>query len=110
MISERKPASAPVPALAVVGAGYCRRCHDLAARAQQAVRELGWTFHVETVIDLQHPPFPIPLFVPPALAIDGVIRVQGGVPTVAQLRTLLLACPPKAPTDPAQDSSSSPNG
>ena len=71
----------------VIGPG-CARCKELAHRTESAVRQLGEDLTVEKVSDMQEM-MKFAIMATPALAIDGVVKVVGRVPTEAEIVTLL---------------------
>jgi small redox-active disulfide protein 2 len=71
----------------VLGTG-CQKCQVLAARAQQAVHELGLECEIEKVTDINEI-VGFGIMSTPALAVDGAVKVHGRVPTVAQIKEML---------------------
>lgn len=73
----------------ILGTG-CAKCELLAKHAEEAARSLGLDYRIEKVKE-------IPAILArgvmstPAMAVDGVIKVQGHVPTVRSLAELLKA-------------------
>ena len=71
----------------VLGSG-CAKCKLLAERAEEAARRLGMDFTLVKVTDY-------PAIVArgvlstPGLMVDGMVKTQGRVPTVAELLELL---------------------
>jgi small redox-active disulfide protein 2 len=66
----------------------CPECDRLMENARAAVTELGLSEEVELVDD----PKAITgfgIYVTPALAIDGEVRIAGRVPTVPEIKSLL---------------------
>ena len=66
----------------------CPECDQLVENAGNAVIEMGLEAEVELVQD----PKAITefgIYVTPALAIDGEVKIAGRVPTVAEIKTLL---------------------
>ena len=72
----------------VIGPG-CARCKELAKRTEGAVRQLGEDLTVEKVTDMEDM-MKFAILSTPALAIDGVVKVVGRVPTEAEIVTLLM--------------------
>jgi hypothetical protein len=73
----------------VLGSG-CRRCQELAAVAQAAVRKRDRGDHVEHLTQLER----IHEFAPwalPALVIDGRLEYVGAIPSVDQLCDKLIS-------------------
>ncbi|HEY9070393.1 MAG TPA: thioredoxin family protein [Candidatus Ozemobacteraceae bacterium] len=72
----------------ILGMG-CAKCQKLMAIAIQAADELKLTYDVVKVTD----PNDIVTFgvmMTPALAVDGTVKVAGKIPTVEEMKTLLL--------------------
>lgn len=74
-------------ALKVLGPG-CQKCGMLAERTEQAARELGVPYQIETVTDLELIARS-GILSTPALVVNGHVRLQGHVPTVDKLKELL---------------------
>ena len=71
----------------VLGPG-CANCERLAERALQAIDELGETCELAKVTDIQQ--FPkYGLMMTPGLVVDGRLALQGRVPSVEEIKTLL---------------------
>lgn len=71
----------------VLGTG-CSKCKQLAAVTQQVADKLGIDYQLEKVTDvLKFADFGV--MSTPALVVDGVVKVAGKVPTVAELERLL---------------------
>ncbi|WP_431282154.1 thioredoxin family protein [Humitalea sp. 24SJ18S-53] len=71
----------------ILGAG-CAKCRTLAEHAEQAARTLGLAFTIEKVTD----PAAIAamgVMRTPALAVDGVVKTMGRVPTADEIKPLL---------------------
>ncbi len=71
----------------ILGTG-CPKCARLAANAERAAAELGLDFELVKVADLGE----ITTFgvmTTPALAVDGEVRSEGGVPGVEQIKRML---------------------
>ncbi|MBP9893484.1 MAG: thioredoxin family protein [Planctomycetes bacterium] len=73
--------------LEVLGSG-CPKCFELARRCEAAAAELGIEVKVEKVTSIERM-MELGLMVTPGLAIDGVLKTTGHVPTVAVLKDLL---------------------
>ena len=71
----------------ILGSG-CAKCKLLAERAEEAARELGVDF---TLVKVTEYPDIVARGVlsTPGLVVDGVVKSQGHVPTVAAIRDLL---------------------
>ena len=71
----------------VLGPG-CPRCEQLAAAAKQAADRLGIDYQLEKIKDIAR--FAdYGLMMTPGLVIDGELKVQGSVPSVDHIATLL---------------------
>ena len=68
----------------VLGMG-CAKCNDLEAKAKQAVKETGVEAEVVHVADLKKIAQYKILFTP-AIAIDGVVKASGKIPTVDEIK------------------------
>jgi small redox-active disulfide protein 2 len=71
----------------ILGTG-CMKCNKLKEAAEQAANELGLTYELEKVTDI-HKIMDFGVAMTPALAIDGIVKLSGKVPSVAELKTLL---------------------
>ena len=71
----------------ILGTG-CPRCKRLAENAEAAVKELGITFEIEKVTDI-NAIMDFGVMMTPALAVDGNVKVAGKVPSVEQLKEIL---------------------
>ena len=71
----------------VIGPG-CTKCKTLAQYAEQAVQELGITADIVKVSDLKQI-IALGVMLTPALAVNGIVKVVGKVPTVAEIKVLL---------------------
>ena len=72
----------------VIGPG-CTRCKTLAQYTEQAVRELGVTAEITKVTDLKQI-MALGVMMTPALAVDGKVKLAGRVPTVEEIKKLLV--------------------
>ena len=71
----------------VLGPG-CPRCEKLAQSVQQAVDQLGIEYELEKVTDMtRFADFGI--MMTPGLVVDGEVKVQGKVPSLDELKTML---------------------
>jgi small redox-active disulfide protein 2 len=68
----------------VLGMG-CAKCHDLEAKAKQAVKETGVEAEVIEVADMKKIAAYKVLFTP-ALVVDGVVKVSGKIPSVDEIK------------------------
>ena len=73
--------------LQVFGPG-CKRCHRLAENTETAAKELGIEFEIEKVTDL-HAISAAGVFLTPALAVDGELKVVGRVPSPQEIKAML---------------------
>jgi small redox-active disulfide protein 2 len=73
--------------LQIMGTG-CARCNALATAAEKAAQSLGVEYQIEKVTDLEHM-IGLGVMAPPALAVDGKLKVEGRVPSVEDLKKLL---------------------
>ena len=76
----------------VLGSG-CSKCNRLFKLANQAVRESGVEARVERVQDLQEI-LSYDILMTPGLVIDGAVKVAGHMPSLDELKSLLLAVKP----------------
>lgn len=72
----------------VVGPG-CTRCKTLAQLTEQAVKELGVTAEINKVTDLKQI-LALGVMMTPALAVDGKVKLAGRVPSVEEIKKLLV--------------------
>jgi small redox-active disulfide protein 2 len=72
----------------VIGPG-CAKCKTLAQFTEQAAKELGLTAEITKVSDLKQI-MALGVMMTPALAINGTVKFSGKVPSVPELKTLLL--------------------
>ena len=71
----------------VLGTG-CQKCEKLAESAEKAVFELAIDCEVEKITDINQI-MEFGVMLTPALAIDGVVKVVGKVPSVDAIKNLL---------------------
>ena len=71
----------------VLGPG-CSKCNKLAENTRQAADALGLEYTLEKVTDLDRM-LALGVMAPPALVVDGVVKVLGKAPDVPQLEALL---------------------
>ena len=72
----------------VLGPG-CPRCEKLAQMTREAADELGLDYHLEKITDIRD--FPTyGLMMTPGLVVDGQLRVQGKVPSMDEIKGLLV--------------------
>jgi len=76
-----------VKTIKVLGPG-CARCDRLAASAEEAAKALGIEYQLEKIKELEE--FAkYGLMMTPGLVVDAKLVVQGKVPSVDELKTLL---------------------
>lgn len=71
----------------ILGTG-CPKCKKLAESADEAAKELGLTFELIKVTDINEI-MGFGVMMTPALAVDGDVKVVGKVPSVAELKGML---------------------
>jgi small redox-active disulfide protein 2 len=71
----------------VLGPG-CEKCQVLYERTRQAAQELGLECEIEKVSDIEAI-VSFGVLSTPALVVDGTVKMNGRVPTVAQLKEML---------------------
>jgi small redox-active disulfide protein 2 len=74
--------------LQILGTG-CAKCTNLAAAAEQAAKSLGLEYQMEKVTDLNQI-MSFGVMMTPALVVDGTVKVAGRVPSVDDIRKLLV--------------------
>ncbi|HRZ54464.1 MAG TPA: thioredoxin family protein [Candidatus Paceibacterota bacterium] len=72
----------------VIGPG-CTRCKTLAQLTEQAVKELGVTAEINKVTDLKQI-MALGVMMTPALAINGTVKLAGRVPSLEEIKKLLV--------------------
>ena len=72
----------------VIGSG-CAKCKTLAQFTEQAVKELGITAEINKITDLKQI-MALGVMMTPALAVDGTLKVVGKVPSVEEIKKLLV--------------------
>ena len=73
--------------IVVLGPG-CPRCENLAKVARQAADQLGIEYQLEKLTDIKQFPS-YGLMMTPGLVVDGELKVQGKVPSVDEIKTML---------------------
>ncbi len=81
------PPTITMKKIQILGTG-CAKCQKLAAVAEDAARGLGLSYVVEKVTDLNDIAAFGVMFTP-ALVVDGVVKVAGKVPSLADTEKLL---------------------
>lgn len=74
--------------LQILGTG-CAKCAALAANTETAAKELGATYELEKVTDLNRI-MSFGVMSTPALVVDGVVKVVGKVPSAKEIKQLLI--------------------
>jgi small redox-active disulfide protein 2 len=72
----------------VIGPG-CSRCKTLAQLTEQAVKELGVSAEINKVTDLKQI-MALGVMMTPALAVNGNLKLAGRVPTLEEIKKLLV--------------------
>jgi small redox-active disulfide protein 2 len=75
--------------LQILGPG-CPKCRKLAEATEEAARKLGLEYRMEKVTDIQAI-IGFGVMMTPALAVDGVVKVSGKVPSAEEIREILTA-------------------
>ena len=73
----------------ILGTG-CTRCKTLTANAELAVQELGLDAAVEKVTEVQDI-IKFQILMTPGLVINGQVKAAGRIPTVEEIKQMLLA-------------------
>ena len=74
--------------LQILGTG-CAKCKNLATATEQAAQALGLPYELEKVTDLKQI-MSFGVMITPALVVDGKVKVSGKVPSVDDLKKLLV--------------------
>jgi len=74
--------------LQILGTG-CAKCHALTAVTEKAAQTLGVPYELEKVTDLNRI-MSFGVMMTPALVVDGKVKVSGKVPSVDDLKKLLV--------------------
>jgi small redox-active disulfide protein 2 len=72
----------------VIGPG-CAKCKTLAQLTEQAANELGTPYEISKVTDLKEI-MALGVMMTPALAVDGKVKLAGRVPSVEEIKKLLV--------------------
>lgn len=72
----------------IIGMG-CAKCNNLQMVTERAVQELGQPYEIEKVTDLSKI-MSFGVMTTPALVVDGVVKVSGKVPSVSEIKKLLV--------------------
>ena len=73
--------------LQILGTG-CPKCKKLAETTEEAAKSLGLEYRMEKVTDI-HAIMGFGVMMTPALAVDGVVKVSGKVPSTEEIRKIL---------------------
>ncbi len=73
--------------LQIFGPG-CRRCNTLAENTEAAAKELGIEYEIEKVTDIEAINA-AGVFLTPALAVDGELKLVGKVPSPRDIKAML---------------------
>jgi len=73
--------------LQILGGG-CARCETLAEMAEAAAKRLGIEYEIEKVTDLNDITN-FGVMTTPALAVNGVVKVAGRVPTAEEIEAMI---------------------
>jgi small redox-active disulfide protein 2 len=73
--------------LQILGTG-CPKCRKLAETTEEAAKSLGLEYRMEKVTDLQAI-MGFGVMMTPALAVDGVVKVSGKVPSADDMKKIL---------------------
>jgi small redox-active disulfide protein 2 len=76
-----------VKEIIVLGPG-CPRCENLLRITGQAAEELGIEYHLEKLTDITKF-IEYGLMMTPGLVVDGELKVQGKVPTIDDIKSML---------------------
>lgn len=71
----------------ILGTG-CPKCRKLSEEAENAALELGLEYEIVKVTDLNEI-MSFGVMLTPAMAVDGVVKVSGKVPSKAELKDML---------------------
>lgn len=73
--------------LQILGTG-CQKCKKLAEMTEEAAKSLGLEYRMEKVTDIRAI-MGFGVMTTPALAVDGVVKVSGKVPSAEEIREIL---------------------
>lgn len=71
----------------ILGMG-CSKCNKLYEHAEAAAKELGIEYKMEKISDINKIT-DMGVMITPALAVDGVVKIAGRVPTVEAIKEML---------------------
>ena len=73
--------------LQILGTG-CPKCRKLAETTEEAAKSLGLEYRVEKITDIRAI-MGFGVMTTPALAVDGVVKVSGKVPSAEEMKKIL---------------------
>jgi len=73
--------------LQILGSG-CPKCNKLAEATEEAAKSLGLEYRMEKVTDIRSI-MNFGVMMTPALAVDGIVKVSGKVPSAKEIREIL---------------------
>jgi small redox-active disulfide protein 2 len=73
--------------LQILGTG-CPKCKKLAEATEEAAKSLGLEYRMEKVTDIRSI-MNFGVMMTPALAVDGIVKVSGKVPSAKEIREIL---------------------
>ena len=76
-----------VKKIQILGTG-CPKCEKLAENAEVAAKQAGIPYELEKVTDINRI-LAFGIMMPPALAVDGVVKVVGKLPSPEEIKKLL---------------------
>jgi small redox-active disulfide protein 2 len=74
--------------LQILGAG-CPKCRKLTELAEKAAQALGIEYEIEKVTDINEIT-KFDIMMTPGLAVDGVVKCSGRLPSVEELKKLIV--------------------
>lgn len=74
--------------LQILGTG-CAKCQKLTEQTEAAARAIGIEYELEKVTDINDI-MQFGVMITPALAVDGEVKVSGKIPSVEELKTLIV--------------------
>ena len=72
----------------ILGTG-CSKCNNLQVATEKAAQELGLSYEMEKVTDLSKI-MSLGVMTTPALVVDGAVKVSGKVPSISEIKNLLV--------------------
>ena len=73
--------------LQILGTG-CPKCNDLAAKTEEAARQLGMEYQLVKISDINDI-MSFGVMMTPALAVDGEVKISGKVPGMDEIKRLI---------------------